>query len=149
MAENNKIILEVKELSKSFNTDVFALKELSFILEKESICAIVGPSGSGKTTLLRLIAGLEIPDTGSIRIADKEVTSNTKIIPPQKRNVGMVFQDLALFPHLTIAENICYGVKKKDPKQLEELLVLIKLSGYNKRYPHELSGGEQQRVAFS
>ncbi|MEL7220019.1 MAG: ABC transporter ATP-binding protein [Bacteroidota bacterium] len=143
-------ILEIKNLSKSFNKgQVEAVKAVDFSLEQGKICAIVGASGSGKTTLLRLIAGLERPDEGTISIQQKEVSSTTRITVPQKRNVGMVFQNFALFPHLTVAQNIAFGMTDSQPKKVSALLELINLPAYEQRYPHELSGGEQQRVALA
>lgn len=115
--------------------------------------AIVGESGSGKTTLLRMIAGLEIPDGGEIHIGSKLASSVTHVIAPEQRGVGLVFQDGALFPHLTAAKNIGYGLKSMRRKQraakVEEMLELVGLSGYGGRYPREVSGGEAQRVALA
>ncbi|BDS10356.1 ABC transporter ATP-binding protein [Aureispira anguillae] len=143
-------ILSIKNLSKSYNWGKeYALKDVNFALKEGSICAIVGESGSGKTTLLRLIAGLERPNSGTIVVKGKEVSGMTKIVPPQKRNVGMVFQNFALFPHLTVAQNIAYGLKNKNTKKVDELLHIIELDGYGGRYPNELSGGQQQRVALA
>lgn len=115
--------------------------------------AIVGESGSGKTTLLRMIAGLEVPDGGEIHIGAKLVSSATHVTPPERRGVGLVFQDGALFPHLTISKNIGYGLRRTGRRQraarVEEMLKLVGLSGYAKRYPREVSGGEAQRVALA
>ena len=108
--------------------------------------SILGPSGCGKSTLLRLIAGLEKPDQGEIRINDIKVSDNKNLIPPEKRNIGLVVQEKALFPHLSVFENICFGIKKNKDKDLiaSELLNLLK-----NKYPHEISGGVQQRVALA
>lgn len=146
--------IEIKNLSKSFDRKkTFVLSSINMELEQGKIAVIVGASGSGKTTLLRLIAGLEQPTLGSIQITEKEVSNAQWILPPQKRQVGMVFQHFALFPHLTVEQNIGYAFSKKDKQEaknrVNELLNLIKLEGYNKRYPHELSGGQQQRVALA
>ncbi|MEM9722770.1 MAG: ABC transporter ATP-binding protein [Bacteroidota bacterium] len=142
--------LVIHAVSKSFDGGkYYAVNEVSLSLERGKICAIVGKSGSGKTTLLRLIAGLERPQSGHIEIKGSTVTSPKKFVVPRKRNVGMVFQAYALFPHLTIDQNIGYGLDRKDPKTINQLLELIRLEGFNNRYPHELSGGEQQRVALA
>lgn len=143
-------ILEISELSKSYDGGkTFAVNSIDVILQSSRICAIVGESGSGKTTLLRLIAGFERPDHGSIKIDCRVVSSISNVVEPQKRGVGMVFQDLALFPHLTVEDNIKYGLVPKEFDRVDNLLELIDLTGYNKRYPHELSGGEQQRIALA
>jgi iron(III) transport system ATP-binding protein len=142
-------ILEINELSKSYDGKTFVVNDVDISLKSSRICAIVGESGSGKTTLLRLIAGLERPDNGTIKIDGNLVSSIGNVVDPQKRGVGMVFQDLALFPHLTVEENIRYGLIENKIDNVEKLLELIGLSGYNDRYPHELSGGEQQRIALA
>ncbi|MGB1042380.1 MAG: ABC transporter ATP-binding protein [Tenacibaculum sp.] len=146
----NTIILQIKNLKKTFGK-VIALQEVNFSLDEGNILAIVGESGSGKTTLIRLIAGLENLDNGSILLKEKEVASETVFVNPQDRKIGMVFQDYALFPHLTIYENITYGITDNESKKerVEEVLELVGLSGVEKRYPHELSGGQQQRIALA
>ncbi|MCH2046187.1 MAG: ABC transporter ATP-binding protein [Saprospiraceae bacterium] len=146
--------IEIKDLSKSFDQEkTFVLSSINMVLEQGKIAVIVGASGSGKTTLLRLIAGLEMPSSGSICIAQNEVSNAQWVLAPQKRQVGMVFQHFALFPHLTVEQNIGYALPKKDKQaskaRVNELLSLIKLDGYNQRYPHELSGGQQQRIALA
>lgn len=145
-------LLTIQSLHKTFNSGkVKALNDVSFFLEKGDVLAVVGESGSGKTTLIRLIAGLETLDSGEIEINNKTVSSNSVFIEPQQRNVGMVFQDYALFPHLTIFKNIEYGLSKQENKEerVREVLKLVGLSGMEKRYPHELSGGQQQRIALA
>ncbi|MEM1124860.1 MAG: ABC transporter ATP-binding protein [Bacteroidota bacterium] len=143
-------ILQINNLSKSFDgRQTYALQDATFNLDQGKICAIVGKSGSGKTTLLRLIAGLERPNSGTIIINGQIMSDDKKIVPPQRRNVGMVFQDYALFPHLTVAQNIGFSLKKKDTAKVKSLLTIIDLEGFDDRYPHELSGGEQQRVAIA
>ncbi len=143
-------VLTTNQISKSFdNGKSFALSNITFSIEKGKICAIVGESGSGKTTLLRLISGLETPDFGTITINDTVVSSISKITNPQDRNVGLVFQDFALFPHLTVAANITYGMPIKNKDKLSKMLTLVGLEGYEKRYPNQLSGGQQQRVALA
>lgn len=145
-------MLKVESLSKSFDKGKsFALKDVSFQLEQGDVYAIVGESGSGKTTLIRLIAGLETPDDGIIIINQKLVSSLNKNVAPEKRNIGFVFQEYALFPHLKLEENILYGISKlKNKKQrASEVLELVGLLEMKDRYPHELSGGQQQRVALA
>lgn len=146
------MLLRIQHLSKYFdNKRVKALENVSFEVEAGKTYAIVGESGSGKTTLARLIAGLERPDRGRIYLHTNLVASESYFLPPEKRKVGLVFQDYALFPHLTVAKNIEYGIAKaKDKKQIvQSMLDLVNLAGYEKRYPHELSGGQQQRVALA
>ncbi len=115
------------------------------------ILALLGESGSGKTTLLRLISGLEQPDQGEIFLGERCVASDQHWVSPEQRKIGLVFQQGALFPHLNVEQNICYGLKGipkgEQRKRTQALLVLVGLDGMQKRYPHELSGGERQRVA--
>lgn len=122
-------------------------------LEMGEIGAILGPSGSGKSTLMRLIAGFDTPDSGSIEVNGKILSTPDSCVEPEKRGVGMVFQDITLFPHLTVAENISFGIANwpTDRKQerISELLSLFRLPGFENRYPHSLSGGEQQRIALA
>ena len=142
-------ILEIEGLSKSYDGKRNALEDCSFSLKKGEICAIVGESGSGKTTLLRLIAGLERPNNGSIKINGKLVSNDTQITAPQKRQIGMVFQDYVLFPHMTVEQNIGFGLKNASHTKIDDLLSLIKMNSYSKAYPSELSGGQEQRVALA
>ncbi|MBN4054600.1 ABC transporter ATP-binding protein [Nitrospira defluvii] len=115
--------------------------------------ALLGPSGSGKTTILRLIAGLERPDQGRIFLEEEDVCSSGHCLPPEKRAIGMVFQDYALFPHLTVAGNIAFGVRRKSQSEkirfIDTIVEMVGLSSFRERYPHELSGGQQQRVALA
>ena len=142
-------ILEIEGLSKSYDGKRNALEDCNFSLKKGEICAIVGESGSGKTTLLRLIVGLERPTNGCIKINNKLVSSNLQITAPQKRQIGMVFQDYALFPHMTVEQNIGFGLKNPSSNEIKELLNLIKMNSHTKAYPSELSGGQEQRVALA
>lgn len=145
-------MIAVNSISKSFDKGSnYVLNDISFRLQSGDICAIVGESGSGKTTLIRLLAGLEKPDSGEIWINEQLVSSMHTLIPAEKRKVGLVFQEYALFPHLTVLENITYGIsKQKDKKERAfDMLELVGLSGYEKRFPHQLSGGQQQRVALA
>jgi len=145
-------IVTVKNVIKTFNKGkVVALNNVSFSLEEGNILAIVGESGSGKTTLIRLITGLEVLDKGSIVLKKETVSSDSVFVTPEKRKVGMVFQDYALFPHLSVFENIAYGISKgvNKKERIEEILRLVGLPNLEKRYPHELSGGQQQRIALA
>lgn len=130
-----------------------AVAGVSLALAPGNVLGLLGPSGCGKTTLLRIIAGFESPQTGTVEIAGQLVAGDDHWMPPEQRNFGMLFQDYALFPHLTVAENIAFGlqsVKKSERRQeVAELLTLVRLPGIEKRYPHELSGGQQQRVALA
>jgi sulfate transport system ATP-binding protein len=142
--------IDVRNLSKRYGA-FHAVKGVSFCLETGSLTALLGPSGSGKSTLLRMIAGLEIPDSGEIRLTGEEATSQSA----RERNVGFVFQHYALFKHMTIWENIAFGLRVRKihraaiAQRVEELLNLIQLTGYEKRYPSQLSGGQRQRVALA
>ncbi len=141
--------VEIKNLSHSINNKKI-LQDINFKLKKESIACILGPSGSGKTTLLKLIAGLDRVQSGNIQINNNEVSSNKKHLPTQNRKVGFLFQDYALFPHLTVKENLKYPVNfKNSSHKIDDIIKLIKLPNSLNKYPHELSGGEQQRVALA
>lgn len=138
-------------LTKTFG-DTEAVKDATFELSSGDILALVGPSGCGKTTLLRLIAGFEYPDKGNIRVGGELMAGKNEFKPPEKREVGMVFQNHALFPHLTVFENIAYGLSlegKQREERVAKMLLLIGLEEYGSKMPHELSGGEQQRVALA
>lgn len=140
--------IEIRDLSLRLGQ--FQLGPLSLSVKKGELIGVLGPSGSGKTTLLRVIAGFERPDAGSIAIDGRVVADATHWVEPEDRGVGMVFQDYALFPHLTVFENIAFGVRSQKPEvRVRELLELVGLVGCEGRYPHELSGGEQQRVALA
>jgi len=148
-------ILKIENVSKIFK-DVKALDNVSFEFEK-GILSFLGPSGCGKTTLLRSIAGLEVPDAGSISIADKVQTSIEQhiLVPPYSREIGFVFQNYALWPHMTVFKNVAFGLKlrKKSNDEIERkvmtALELVGLKGREQRYPSQLSGGQQQRVALA
>src|SRR5690554_1820043 len=145
-------MLTINALSKSFDKGKnYALENVTFDLKAGDVCAIVGESGSGKTTLVRLIAGLERPDSGSISLGGKVIASLDKFVQPEKRKIGLVFQEYALFPHLTIFDNVLYGISrlKNKKERVQEMLDLVGLSEMGKRYPHQLSGGQQQRVALA
>ena len=146
-----EILLNIKDLQKSYTKGSPVLKIDELSIEKGKTTAVVGESGSGKTTLMRLIAGLESPDKGSIVSEGKIYTNERVLLSPNKRHIGMVFQDHALFPHLTIFKNLAYGLPDQDNSKevIKELLNLVALDGFENRYPHELSGGQQQRVALA
>ncbi len=136
-------------VSKSYG-GVRAVHEARFCVERGEFVALLGPSGCGKTTLLRLIAGFEEPDAGEIRLHDATVAASGNWTPPERRRVGMVFQDYALFPHLTVAENVGFGLARRERRnRVPIVLALVDLCGLGGRYPHELSGGQQQRVALA
>lgn len=143
--------IELKSVNKTYyGTDVPAVKDFDLAVEKGSVVTLLGPSGCGKTTTLRLIAGFERAEQGSIALAGKVVSDEKTWIPPEKRGLGMVFQDYALFPHLNVINNVGFGYRGKDLQQrIKEVLELVNLTGYEIRYPNELSGGQQQRVALA
>lgn len=143
-------LLEFNSVTKEYG-DLVAVNDCSFEVFDGEFVSILGPSGSGKSTMLRMISGFEQPTSGSIRLENEDLAD----VPPFERETNMVFQDLALFPHLTVAENIEYGLNNKDDlskeereAKIEEMLEMVQLGGYGDRNPKELSGGEQQRVAL-
>jgi iron(III) transport system ATP-binding protein len=130
--------------------DTTAIEDFSLDVEEGALVALVGPSGCGKTTALRAIAGFEQPAAGTIRIRGTVVSDVDTMTAPERRNVGMVFQEYALFPHISVAENVGYGVRGSDRvSRVQEVLELVGLEDHGDRFPHELSGGEQQRVALA
>lgn len=146
--------VEIKGLNFKYkNAEEVTIKDFTLNIEKGEIISIFGESGSGKSTVLRLISGLEVPSSGIIKIDNKLIVDNNNYVLPEKRGIGMVFQDYALFPHMTVEENIKFGLKHMNKKEknnrLKEVLALVNLENYNNRYPYELSGGQQQRVALS
>jgi len=143
--------IELSAITKTYaGTDQPAIVDLSLAVEQGSIITLLGPSGCGKTTTLRLIAGFERADRGTITLGGKVVSDRNTWVPPDKRGVGMVFQDYALFPHLNVFNNIGFGYKERDrSKRIMEVVELVNLKGYEHRYPNELSGGQQQRVALA
>jgi len=141
--------IEAHEIGKRFG-DVIALDRFSLRALEGKVLGLVGPSGSGKTTALRVIAGFDRPDVGSVSIAGTPVVGDGVFVPPEKRRVGMVFQDFALFPHMTVAKNIGYGLSGDGKRvRVDDVLSMVGLAGMGDRMPHELSGGEQQRVALA
>ena len=145
-----KTALKISNIQKRYG-DVVALDQVDIEIFDGEFFSLLGPSGSGKTTCLKVIAGFEVPDSGSIHLFDEDVSS----IPPFKRDVNTVFQDYALFPHMNVRDNVGYSLKiKKVPKSeqerlIEEILQKVKLQGYDSRKPSELSGGQRQRVALA
>ena len=126
------------------------LNAINLRIETGELIGLLGPSGCGKTTLLRLIAGFEHPCEGRITLNNREISNKQKILTPEKRNIGMVFQDYALFPHLTVLENAMFGLKeKKDKPRVDYLLNIVGLEKLIHRFPHELSGGQKQRLAIA
>ena len=166
------VILQLKNITKTYphrgasrqdRGDLVVLDNVNLTLKHGELLGLLGPSGCGKTTLLRVVAGFESISQGTVEIAGKVVCTNCDSLAAEKRNTGMVFQDYALFPHLTVAENIAFGLKnqklnffsnsnKKKVRiehRVAEVLELVGLSGLEKRYPHQLSGGQQQRISLA
>jgi iron(III) transport system ATP-binding protein len=150
--------ISIKNLSKSFgerDASFAAVSDLNLDIKDNQFVTLLGPSGCGKTTTLRLIAGYIVPDTGTIQVDGRLISSPTSVTPPDQRGMGMVFQNYAVWPHKTVYENVVFGLKiRKTPaaqtrKKLEETLALVNLTGLEARYPNELSGGQQQRVALA
>jgi len=143
--------LEINDITKSFTKGSSAVKDFNLQVERGELVSFLGPSGCGKTTTLRMVAGFELPTSGRIVIDGNDVTN----IPPNKRNVGMVFQAYALFPNMTVAGNIGFGMKiakktvEETKTRVNEMLKLIHMEDYGNRYPYQLSGGQQQRVALA
>jgi iron(III) transport system ATP-binding protein len=145
------IAIELRAVSKTYpGAEEPAIRSVSLAVEKGMLVTLLGPSGSGKTTILRLIAGFERASAGEIMLAGQRVSGEGGWVPPERRGVGMVFQDYALFPHLTVERNVGFGYAGRDKQaRIREMLDLVDLAGYEGRYPHELSGGQQQRVALA
>jgi len=144
--------VRVRGLSKSFGA-IEAVRELNLEIERGELMAVLGPSGCGKTTLLRVIAGFEQPDAGCVVVSDEVVAGPGRIVPPEKRRVGMVFQDYALFPHLSVEGNVAFGLSNRPREERDGLtrrtLELVGLQHKARSGVHELSGGERQRVALA
>ncbi|MCO1604354.1 ABC transporter ATP-binding protein [Desulfosporosinus nitroreducens] len=145
---------EIRGLSFRYkNSSVDNVKDFNLEMNQGEVTCILGESGSGKSTVLRLLAGLEFPLNGQMQINGKILFNEDKFVLPEKRGIGMVFQDYALFPHMTVEENIRFGLtnlsKQEKTERIREMLELVHLEDYAKRYPYELSGGQQQRVAIA
>jgi spermidine/putrescine transport system ATP-binding protein len=145
-----QVDVHLERVTKQFH-DVTAVDDLSLEINRGEFFSLLGPSGCGKTTTLRMIGGFELPTAGLIRLGDTDVTS----LPPYKRDVNTVFQNYALFPHLTVFENVAFGLRRRKvnaadvARQVGEMLELVELPGYERRKPNQLSGGQQQRVALA
>ena len=146
-----RTILEISDLSHSYDDEIFTITDFSFSLKEGEITSIIGASGIGKTTLLRIIAGLEQPVEGEVRINEEQVSSKNFILPPEKRNLGLVVEDRALFPHLNVKKNVMFGINYIEEKEslAREYLELFKVLDLEEKFPHEISAGQQQRVAFA
>lgn len=150
MTDSSDYAIEVKGANKHYG-DFAALDNVDFVVPKGSLTSLLGPSGSGKSTLLRAIAGLDHPDSGTVLINGRDVTNE----PPQRRGIGFVFQHYAAFKHLTVRDNVAFGLKiRKTPqntitKKVNDLLDIVGLSGFRDRYPAQLSGGQRQRMALA
>ena len=149
-----KTELEIQNLwheYKPINNSNWVLKDINFSLKPGELVGLLGPSGCGKTTLLRLIAGFDKPNRGLIKKNGQIISSNNCLLSPERRQIGMVFQDYALFPHLNVWENVCFGINKKEQSidRANWLLNLLGIYQFKSRYPHELSGGQSQRVALA
>ena len=146
-------LIELINIKHSYG-DVSVLDDMSLNLKSNQLTCLLGSSGSGKTTILRLIAGLETPQKGQVKIEGRIVTSDNKmIIPPHKRSVGFIFQDLALWPHFTVYKNIAFGLEERKEKNTKEtvyqMLNFFNLQEHAKKFPHQLSGGQKQLLAIS
>lgn len=145
-------LLSIEGLKCAYQSQT-VLTSVSFAIEPGEIACLLGPSGCGKTTVLRAIAGFIAPQAGEIRLGDQVISNADRVVPPEQRGMGMVFQDYALFPHLSIADNIAFGLRRmagsEKQRRIREVLDLVELPDLSKRYPHELSGGQQQRVALA
>ena len=143
--------VSVSAVSKRFD-DVPVLDDVSLDVPAGSVVALLGPSGCGKTTLLRIVAGLERPDAGTVTIGERVVAGDGTWVAPEKRRVGLVFQDWALFPHMSVERNVGYGIARRDPDRaarIADALAMVGLTGLDDRGPDTLSGGQQQRVALA
>jgi len=147
-------VLRLTDVGKRYaRADADALRGIDLEVGDRELVAVVGQSGCGKTTLLRLVAGLEIPDRGTVSIGGRVVAGPGIWVAPEDRGVGMVFQDFALFPHLRVDQNVAYGLKHLPKRErisrAEAMLEMVELEGLARRYPHQLSGGQKQRVALA
>jgi len=146
-------MIKLNKISHAYGTKR-VLDDLSLSFETNKLTCLLGSSGCGKTTILRLIAGLEIPQSGKITVADKIVTDNGQILfPPNKRDIGFIFQDLALWPHFTVYKNIAFGLNERKEKNVKDrvfkMLEFFGMKEHSEKYPHQLSGGQKQLVAIS
>lgn len=153
MSDTNSVAALEYQSVRHLYGDVPALQELSLTVHPGEVVCLLGPSGCGKTTALRLAAGLEVPEKGNIYLNGERVANPGHAVPPEKRNIGLVFQDYALFPHLKVADNIAFGLngdqKRTRVERVAEVLAQVGMSDYADSYPHMLSGGQQQRIALA
>ena len=145
----------IQGLTKRYG-DLAAVHDLDLVVAPGELVALLGPSGCGKTTTLRLVAGFLVPEAGEIRVGDRVLSSAASVVPPENRKMAMIFQSYALWPHMTVAQNIAYGLRfgrhlarAERDRRVAEILKAVQLSGFEARYPGELSGGQQQRVAVA
>ncbi len=147
-------VVEIEQVTKHFGP-LSAVEAVSLCIDHGQFVSLLGPSGCGKTTVLRLVAGFLAPDGGRIRVGDRLLSSPAKVVPPEQRNMSMIFQSYALWPHMTIAENVAYGLRLRRlprpeiERRLASILAVTRLSGLAERYPADISGGQQQRVALA
>ena len=146
-----KPILEINNLKHSYENDKILFENLNLEIDSGEIISILGPSGCGKTTLLRIIAGLETQTSGVIKINNQIISGANYFLPPEKRKIGLVVQERALFPHLSVLNNVTFGIHDQKNKQeiASDYLELFRVQSLRNKYPHEISGGEQQRVALA
>jgi ABC-type Fe3+/spermidine/putrescine transport system ATPase subunit len=146
--------LQIRQLNKSYGTK-HVVTNVDLAMEEGEILSLLGPSGCGKTTILRMLAGLITPDSGWIKVGERVFYDGKREVAVEDRQIGMVFQDYALWPHMTVAKNIAFGMRLRRlpaldiKKRVEELLELVNLPGMGQRYPYQMSGGQQQRVAVA
>lgn len=138
-------MLKLENISFSYEKGKKVLDDICLSVEKGEVIAILGSSGSGKSTLLHILCGLEAPSEGKIFLNGEDISKT----PCDKRNIGLIFQDYALFPHLTVEKNVAFSLASRKDPIVDEMLTLVKMQDYKKRYPYELSGGEKQRVAIA
>jgi iron(III) transport system ATP-binding protein len=151
--DNRPTVLELSKVACAYEAGRPAIADVTLSAREGEILCVLGPSGCGKTTTLRVIAGFEPVTAGEVSLSGALVSAPGLLVPPEKRRIGMVFQEYALFPHLRVADNIAFGLRDLAPRERAErvtgLLTMMDLAGFERRYPHELSGGQQQRVALA
>src|SRR5262245_29678343 len=146
--------IEIRQLGKAFGS-LRALTDINLDIAEEEFVTFLGPSGCGKTTMLRTLAGFLTPDRGTIHVGGRELSSPVRVVPPEQRRMGMVFQNYAVWPHMNVYENVAFGLRiaKVEPRAIEErvarVLAAVGLTGLERRHPGQLSGGQQQRVALA
>lgn len=147
--------LEISGLSHRYGTRIWAVRDFTLRVGEGEVLAMLGPSGSGKTTTLQLLAGMLVPNEGEIRLQGRILSRAGHAVPPEQRNIGLIFQDFALWPHMTVAQTVSFPLSMRrmptsaQKERIRDLLALVHLEGFEHRYPHELSGGQRQRVAIA